>query len=105
MNIDLESPIIIAYILFQIIVYVIVLLSIEGEKIRRSIKAVRLETYFIMFLLTTVPILNIIAFFGLAFGEDSEDVKIGFNASKNIFHYLVLALPVIALISLFFVEI
>lgn len=90
----------IEYIVFQIIVYVLAFLSMKGEEIRTGTT----DNYFFWFITTTIPAFNALFLFVL-FLDENADIKLGFNEYKNVFHYLILALPVLALVSLFFVKI
>lgn len=97
------EPWLIGYIVFQIIVWVLTILVVEGEKINKGLHYK--SENFLIFLITTIPALNIITFVCLVSGSDKYYMELGFNKHKDIFHYLILALPVLALVSLFFVEI
>lgn len=99
------EPWLIGYILFQIMIYVLTALTLKGGEIRTGIQ-VAPDNYREILLVSTIPAINLMFFFHLILGENSiKDIKIGLNEYKNVYHYLILALPILALVSLFFVKI
>lgn len=107
MEINLECWILIGYIIFQLIVWYIAIVLELGERTRNG----RQFDYSLIpaFGILGFPIINIIFIIWFTMTEDAyqarKDFKLGFEIHKDIYHYITLALPVIALLTLFFVEI
>lgn len=107
MEINLECRILIGYIIFQLIVWYIAIVLDLGERTRNG----RQFDYSVIVALGVLglPIINILFIIWFTMTEETyqarKDFKLGFEIHKDIYHYITLALPVIALLTLFFVEI